>query len=181
MGTTLFVWSNDWMHLFPPLNIPTNTFSFKPILFHRQQPKDLLSWIQNYIHIPKNTFFIQTNLVFTQTFSHLFSHSTTEASWLSGTVRDVQARGRQFDPRLRWICFDIVLLGKALCWRMHSLDAGVSGYLVGQWRLVSLNSSVRWKNGSRAVCSPGSWDGLWTSRSYDQGVIVWSWASGASH
>ena len=26
---------------------------------------------------------------------------TCEASWLSGTVRDLQARGRQFDPRLR--------------------------------------------------------------------------------
>ena len=24
-----------------------------------------------------------------------------EASWLSGTVRDLQARGRRFDPQLR--------------------------------------------------------------------------------
>ena len=107
-------------------------------------------------------------------------NSLFEASWLSGTVRDLQARGRRFDPRLRWICFDVVLLGKVLCSHVHSLDPGVSGYLVGQWRLVSLNSSVHWKNGSPPVCSPGSWDGLWTSRSYDQGVIVWSRASGAS-
>ena len=74
-------------------------------------------------------------------------HSRTidRASWLSGTVRDLQARDRGFDPRLRWICFDVVLLGKALCSHMHSLDPGVSGYLVRQWRLVCLNRSVRRK------------------------------------
>ena len=27
--------------------------------------------------------------------------SSCEASWLSGTVRDLQARDRRFDPRLR--------------------------------------------------------------------------------
>ena len=93
------------------------------------------------------------------------------ASWLSGSMRDVQARDRGFDPRLHWICSDVVLLGKALCPHVHSHDPGVSGCLVGQWRLVCLNSSVR-QNGSRGVCSPGSWDGLWTNRSCDQGVIV---------
>ena len=31
------------------------------------------------------------------------------------------------------------------CSHLHSLDPGVSGYLVGQWRLVCLNSSVRQK------------------------------------
>ena len=55
------------------------------------------------------------------------------ASWLSGSVRDVQARDRGFDPRLCRICSDdVVLLGKALCSHVHSLDPGVSGYLVGQ-------------------------------------------------
>ena len=100
-------------------------------------------------------------------------------SWLSGSMRDVQARDRGFDPQLRWICSNVVLLGKALCSHVHSLDPGVIGYLVGQWRLVCLNSSVHRKMAAGAVCSPGSWDGLWTSRSYDQGVIVWSQASGA--
>ena len=37
------------------------------------------------------------------------------ASWLSGIVRDVQARDRGFDPWLRRMCSDdVVLLGKAL-------------------------------------------------------------------
>ena len=30
------------------------------------------------------------------------------------------------------LCSDVVLLGKALCPHVHSLDPGVSGYLVGQ-------------------------------------------------
>ena len=30
------------------------------------------------------------------------------------------------------LCSDVALLGKALCPRVHSLDPGVSGYLVGQ-------------------------------------------------
>ena len=64
------------------------------------------------------------------------------ASWLSGSMRHVQARDRRFDRRLCWICCDVVLLGKALCSHMHSLDPGVSGYLVGQWRLACLNSSM---------------------------------------
>ena len=47
------------------------------------------------------------------------------------------------------LCSDIVLLGKALCPHMHSLDPGVSGYLAGQWKLVCLNSSVhrKWQPG----------------------------------
>ena len=44
-----------------------------------------------------------------------------------------------------YACFDVVLLGKALCSHVHSLDPGISGYLVGQWRLVCLNSAVRRK------------------------------------
>ena len=72
---------------------------------------------------------------------------TCGVSWLSGSVRDVQARDHGFDPQLRWICSSVVLLllGKALCSHLHSLDPGVSGYLVGQWRRVCLNSSVRRK------------------------------------
>ena len=37
-----------------------------------------------------------------------------------------------FDPQLCWIFSEVVLLGKALCSHVHSLDPGVSGYLVGQ-------------------------------------------------
>ena len=91
----------------------------------------------------------------------------TDNSTFGGSVRDVQVRDRGFDPQLHWICSNIVLLGKALCSHVHSLDPGASGYLVGQWRLVCLNSSVRRKRAAGAVCSTGSWDGLWTSRSYD--------------
>ena len=70
---------------------------------------------------------------------------TFGASWLSGSMCDVQARDSGFNPWLRWVCSDIELQGKALCSHVHSLDPGVSGYLVGQWRLVCLNSSVRCK------------------------------------
>ena len=51
------------------------------------------------------------------------------------------------------LCSDIMLLGKALCPHVHSFDPGVSGYLVGQWRLVCLNSSMRQKLGAR-LCAP---------------------------
>ena len=47
------------------------------------------------------------------------------ASWLSGSMRGIQARDRGFDPQLRWICSDPVLLGKALCTHVHSVDPGV--------------------------------------------------------
>ena len=53
-------------------------------------------------------------------------------SWLSASMCDVQARYRGFDAGLHRICSDVVLLGKALCSHLHSLDPGVSGYLVGQ-------------------------------------------------
>ena len=35
-------------------------------------------------------------------------------------------------PSWAELCSDIVLLGKAFCPHVHSLDPGVSGYLVGQ-------------------------------------------------
>ena len=72
------------------------------------------------------------------------------ASRLSGNVRDVQARDCGFDSRLRWTCSDVVLLGKALCSHdVHPLDPRVRGYLVGQWRLMCLNSPVhrKWQPG----------------------------------
>ena len=43
------------------------------------------------------------------------------------------------------LCFNIVLLGKVLCPHMHSLNPGVRGCLVGQWRLAFGNSSKCWK------------------------------------
>ena len=51
---------------------------------------------------------------------------------------------------------DIVLLGKALCPQMHSLDPGVSGYLVGQCLGLCVGIILCTRNGSRAVCSLGS-------------------------
>ena len=78
------------------------------------------------------------------------------------------------------LCSNIVLLGKALCPYVHSLNPGVGGYLVGQWRLVCLNSSVHWKWQLGYMPPGGSWDGLWMHRSCDQGVIVWSQVSSTS-
>ena len=43
------------------------------------------------------------------------------------------------------LCSNVVLLGKTLGPHVHSRDPGVSGYLVGQWRLMCLNSSARWQ------------------------------------
>ena len=71
-----------------------------------------------------------------------------EASWLSDSVRDLQARDRGFDPQLPLGCIMLgrcAPIGKVLRPHVHSLDPGVSGYPVGQCRLVSLNSSVRRK------------------------------------
>ena len=85
-------------------------------------------------------------------------------------------RETEFNPRLCWICSNVVFLGKALCLHMHSLDPGVSGYLVGQWRLVCLNSSVcrKWQLG----VLPQGVDGLWINRSHDQGVMCeFGWAA----
>ena len=48
-----------------------------------------------------------------------------------------------------------VYLGKTLHLYVHSLDPGVSGYLVGQQLLVCVNS-CQCHNGGRVVCSPGS-------------------------
>ena len=76
------------------------------------------------------------------------------------------------------LCSDVVLLGKALCPHMHSLDPEVSGYLVGQWSLVCLNSSVRqkWEPGCML---PGELRWPVNEQVYDQGVIVWSQVSSA--
>ena len=55
------------------------------------------------------------------------------ASWLSGSVRDVQARDLGPIPGCaEYALSDDVLLGKALCSHVQSLDPGVSGYLAGQ-------------------------------------------------
>ena len=85
-----------------------------------------------------------------------FGCTSCGALWLSGSLRDVQVRDRRFDPQLRWVCSDVVLLGKALCSHVRCLDPGVSGYLVGQWRLVCLNSSVRWKMAARLYAPQGA-------------------------
>ena len=44
-------------------------------------------------------------------------HNVCRASWLSGSVRDLQARDRRFDCRLGWISCDAVTLGKAFTHR----------------------------------------------------------------
>ena len=61
--------------------------------------------------------------------------------------------------------------GKALHLYVHSIDPGVIGYLAGQWLLVCLHS-FQCCDGSRAVCSPGSWPGTTRmDRSHDLGNI----------
>ena len=112
--------------------------------------------------------------------SHGSLWTSCGASWLSGSVHDVQARDRGFNPRLLRICSDVVLLGKALCSHVHSLDPGVSGYLVGQWRLVCLNSSMRWKMAAGLYAPQGVEMAYERAGPMTRGVIVWSWASGTS-
>ena len=70
--------------------------------------------------------------------------------------------------------FGAVSLSKTLHLGVHSLNPGVNGYLVGQWLLVCV-SSHQCRDGSRAVCSPGSWLGIGMNRSYNQGKLV-CWA-----
>ena len=55
-----------------------------------------------------------------KTLSLIKDPTSSGVSWLSGSVRDIQARDCKFDPWLRWICSHIVLLGKALCSHVHS-------------------------------------------------------------
>ena len=103
------------------------------------------------------------------------------ASWLSGSVRDLQAGNRWFDPGWPELCSEAVLLDKALCPCTRGLSSPRNEWVpgIGQWRLVCLNSSVRrkWQPGCML---PGNWDGLWMNRSCDQGVIVWGRVSSAS-
>ena len=62
------------------------------------------------------------------------------ALWLDGSVHALQMRDRRLEsqPRLNllWCC--VPRQGPYL--HMHSLNPGVSGYLVGQGRPVCLNS-----------------------------------------
>ena len=56
---------------------------------------------------------------------------------------------------------------------MHSLDPGVSGYLVGPRKLACVWWILCVKScGCQAVCSPGSGDGLWMNWVLWPGVIV---------
>ena len=62
----------------------------------------------------------------------------------------------------------IVLLGKALY--PHIILSGPrSGFLVDQGRVCVCVHVI--SSGSRPVCFPGSWDGIWMNRSCDQRVI----------
>ena len=69
----------------------------------------------------------------------------TKASWLSGSVRDLQTRYCRFDRRLGWIVLRRCVPKQGTCPHKHCLDRRVRGYLLGQWRLVRLNSSARRK------------------------------------
>ena len=75
--------------------------------------------------------------------------------WLGGSICDLQTRGRRLQSWLGFLCCGVVLLGKALYPQVHSLDPGVSRYLVGPRRLACSNSWCT-GNGNHAVCSPGS-------------------------
>ena len=117
--------------------------------------------------------------------SHVISHLACDqsgASWLSGSMRNLQREIMGSITGWAELCRDM-LLGKALCPHLHSLNPGVSGYLVGQWRILCVWIVPCAGNGSQAVCSPGElrWLLIWMNRSCDQGVVVCSWASGASH
>ena len=102
----------------------------------------------------------------------VFAHGTDcGASWLSGSVRDWQVRDRRLDRRLGGC--GAVPLGKAF---IHTCK-WVPGRTVKA--SVCLNSFQR-RGGSRAECSPGSWDGLLMNRPCDQVVIVWSRVCSAS-
>ena len=88
--------------------------------------------------------------------SLLLCSVTSGASWLMGSVRNLQGTDRRLEPsaglNLLWRCAP----GQGFYPPMHFLDPGVSRYLVGQASLlhVHLNSFQR-RDGSRAVCSPG--------------------------
>ena len=65
-------------------------------------------------------------MTFTLVANSYRARTRRRTSWLSGSVRDLQARDRGFDPRLGGIiCSDVVLLGKARCPHVPSLDPEV--------------------------------------------------------
>ena len=67
-------------------------------------------------------------------------------TWLRGSVRELQARDGGFDPRLGWIMLRRCAPRQGtLPTRALSLNPGVSGCLVGRWRLVCFNSTLRRK------------------------------------
>ena len=57
-------------------------------------------------------------------------HLYCGASWLSGSVRDVDYKREVAGsiPGCAEYVSDVVLLGKGRCSHIHSLDPGVSGY-----------------------------------------------------
>ena len=65
-----------------------------------------------------------------------------------------------------------MLLGMAPCPYVHCLHPGVSGYQVGQGRLVCLNSFCEPKMAAVLYSSRGVEMALSMSRSSDQGVIM---------
>ena len=90
-------------------------------------------------------------------------------SWLSGGVRNLQARDCRFSRQLGWKYCGAVPLCKAFT-HMCTLSTQmpeVSGRTMEA--SVRLNSS-QCCDGCRAVYCLGSWDGLWMNRSCDQGA-----------
>ena len=71
----------------------------------------------------------------------------------------------------------VVILGKSLYSKLHSLHPGVNGYLtLASWLCnCSLDKALA-LNGSSAVCSPGSWEGYGMNRSR-QGLNIRSWGN----
>ena len=85
------------------------------------------------------------------------------------TAREFGSRGLGYGSRLPRC--GAMSLGKALPLYVHSLDASVNGYLLGQILLVCSNISSA-VMAAGAVCTPGRWAATGTNRSNNQGQNV---------
>ena len=93
------------------------------------------------------------------------SHGTRGTSWLSDSVRDLQERDRGFNRQLGWSSCWRCALGQSLYPHVHPLDSGVKvGTLQDRQGLCVWLVMCAKPCGCQAVCSSGSWDGLWMNR-----------------
>ena len=87
------------------------------------------------------------------------------ALWLSGSVCNLQARDCRFDCWLGRVCCWFCALGQTLYPHVHPLNPAVKvGTLQDQEGLCVWLVMCAKTCGCQAVCSLGSWDGLWMNR-----------------